>query len=196
MSQKIVLGELYRQAAVMEADDFEAAVSYIEVVTFDLILLDIDIPGGKGKSMIDRIRQRQPRVIILVCSAADEQIHALEYIAAGANGYVSKSVDRDELVVAITTVMKNKRYVSSAIQDRLLSAVSTGSSVSQRQKISKNLSGREKEVMDLLIEGKWVKEIAFNLNLRANTISTYKARIFEKMGVTSVIDLAKKVQGL
>jgi DNA-binding NarL/FixJ family response regulator len=89
--------------------------------------------------------------------------------------------------------MKKKRYVSLAVQERLLDAVSNGNSSASRKKASNGLSHREKEVMQMLINGKWVKEIALDLNLRANTVSTYKARLFEKMGVTSVIELAKIV---
>jgi two-component system invasion response regulator UvrY len=194
MSQKIVLNEVYRVATIAEAESFEAGISHIQASSFDLILLDIDIPDGKNRSMIDRIRQMQPGVVILMCSGADEQTQALEYITSGANGYLSKSADKEEMITAVTTVMKKHRYVSPAVQERLLEAVATSSRAGKGLKVVKGLSVREKEVMHMLIKGKWVKEIASDLNLRANTISTFKARIFQKMGVSSVIELAKKVQ--
>ncbi|WP_353718981.1 response regulator transcription factor [Dyadobacter sp. 676] len=194
MSQKIVLNELYRGATISEAENFEDALSYVRVSPFDLILLDIDIPGGKGRTMIDRIRQIQPDVIILMCSAADEQTHALEYITAGAKGYLSKSAEKSEVIAAITTVVKNNRYLSQAVQEHLLEAVSTGKRSMRQLKATNKLSEREKEVMHMLIKGKWIKEIASDLNLRTNTVSTFKARIFQKLGVSSVIELAKKVQ--
>ncbi|WP_090157702.1 response regulator [Dyadobacter soli] len=193
MSQKIVLNELHRQATIMEADSFESGLSFLEIFSFDLILLDIDIPGGKGKFMIERIRQRQPNVVILICSAADEQIHALEYISVGANGYLSKAASKEDVIAALTIVVKNKRYVSLAVQERLLDAVSATHRTAKKLK-AHELSGREQEVMQMLIKGKWVKEIASQLNLQSNTVSTYKARIFEKMGVTSIVELAKKAQ--
>lgn len=195
MSQRIVLNELYRDTAIVEAESFEDGLSHIQVTRFDLILLDIDIPGGKGRSMIERIRQVQPDVIILMCSAADEQTHALEYITAGANGYLSKSAEKDQMITAITTVMKKNRYLSPDVQERLLEAISTGKTSPKQLKGSNRLSDREKEVMQMLIKGKWVKEIASDLNLRTNTISTFKARIFQKMGVSSIVELAKKVEG-
>jgi DNA-binding NarL/FixJ family response regulator len=193
MSQKIVLNEVYQEATIAEADSFEAGISHIQASSFDLILLDIDIPGGKNRSMIDRIREMQPGVVILMCSGADEQTQALEYITSGANGYLSRSADKEEMITAVTTVMKKNRYVSPAVQERLLEAVSTGNRPGKGRRVVKGLSVREKEVMDMLIKGKWVKEIASDLNLRANTVSTFKARIFQKMGVSSVIELAKKV---
>lgn len=194
MSQKIVLNDLYPQAAIIEAENFDTGLSLVQRSPFDLILLDIDLPGGKGKAMIERIRISQPEVVILMCSAADERMHALEYIAAGANGYLSKTAERNEMITALTTVMKKRRYVSLAVQERLLDTVSTGMSSGKTRKTTGGLSEREQEVMHLLLKGKWVKEIALDLNLRANTISTFKARIFQKMGVTSVIELAKKVE--
>ncbi|SEJ37856.1 two component transcriptional regulator, LuxR family [Dyadobacter sp. SG02] len=193
MSQKIVLNELYPQTTIVEADSFESGIAHVQGSPFDLILLDIDIPGGKGKLMIERIRQWRPEVVILMCSAADEQTHALEYITAGANGYLSKSAERNEMITAITTVMKKKRYVSLTVQERLLDTVSTGISGGKTRKTPLGLSEREREVMNMLIKGKWVKEIALDLNLRSNTVSTFKARIFQKMGVTSVLELSKKV---
>ena len=194
MSQKIVPNELYREATITEVDSFEAGISHIQRSQFDLVILDIDIPGENRRSTIERIRQIQPGTIILICLAADEQTHALEYITAGANGYLSKSAKKEEMVSAIATVLKNGRYVSLAVQERLLEAVTANNRSAKRVKKANGLSGREKEVMDRLIEGQWVKEIALSLNLRANTVSTYKARIFEKLGVSSVIELAKKVE--
>jgi len=193
MSQRIVLNELYREATIAEADSFETGISHLRMSSFDLIILDIDIPGGKGRSMIERIRQIQPGTIILICSGADEQTHAVQYITSGANGYLSKSAEKEEMVNAILTVVKNKRYVSMAVQERLLEAVAAGNQSAKRLRTANGLSDREKEVMDMLIKGHWVKEIALTLNIRANTVSTYKARIFEKLGVSSVIELAKKV---
>lgn len=193
MSQKIVLNELYPQATIIEAENFDTGISFVQRSPFDLILLDIDIPGGRGKSMIERIRLWQPEVVILMCSAADERVHALEYITAGANGYLSKSVERSEMITALTTVMKKRRYVSLAVQERLLDTVSTGMLAGKTRKTPAGLSEREQQVMHLLLKGKWIKEIALDLNLRANTVSTFKARIFQKMGVTSVLELARKV---
>lgn len=194
LSQKIVLNDLYPDATIVEEAHFEAGISQIKTSEIDLILLDIDVPGGLGKSMIGLIRQLQPEVVILMCSAADEQVHALEYIMAGANGYLSKSAEKSESVVAITTVMKKNRYVSLAIQERLIDAVSLGRDQGKQSNEPHGLSSREKEIMHLLLEGKWIKEIASYLNLRANTISTYKGKIFQKMGVTNILELERKTR--
>lgn len=193
ISLKIMLNELFGQAIPFEAERFEDALELAASHQFELIILDIDIPGGKGTAMIDLLRQRQPGVVILVCSAADEEKHALNYIAEGANGYLSKSAPKDEAMTAIATVLKRNKYVSQTVQQQLLDGVHKGNRTGNRALIVKHLSSREYEVMQLLLEGKWVKEIAASLDLRANTISTYKARIFEKMEVTNLFELFKKV---
>ncbi|ACT93554.1 response regulator [Dyadobacter fermentans] len=194
MSMRLVLEDLYPHSIVHEAEDFEDAMSYLLNHQYDLILLDIDIPGGVGTSMIARIREHQQLVPILVCSAADEQFNALEYVSAGANGYLSKSAEKSETVRAIQTVMRKNRYVSEAVQERLLNAIVFQKQARKRPTGIKSLSVREREIAELLITGKWVKEIASLLDIQSNTVSTYKARIFEKLGVDNIIELAEKIR--
>ncbi|SEI56776.1 two component transcriptional regulator, LuxR family [Dyadobacter sp. SG02] len=194
MSMKIVLQELYSQASISESESFDHAIATMRGNPYDLILLDIELPGGQGTGMIGRIRQFQPDAPILVCSAADEQKNALAFIAAGANGFLSKTAEKSETVKAIVTVVKKSRYVSPAIQERLLDVATFGKQNRKRPVGIKSLSGREREITDLLVAGKWVKEIAAQLDIQSNTVSTYKARIFEKLGVDNVIDLAKKLR--
>lgn len=193
ISLKIMLNELYRQAVPFEAENFDKALQLIASHRFELIMLDIDIPGGQGTAMIAQIRQQQPEVVILVCSAADEEKYALDYIAQGANGYLSKSAPKNEAMAAITTVMKRNKYVSQIVQQQLLDGVSNGRGTNSRTLLLRQLSSREHEILQLMLEGKWIKEIAAALDLRDNTVSTYKSRIFDKMGVTNVFELFKKV---
>jgi two-component system, NarL family, invasion response regulator UvrY len=194
MSMRMVLEDLHADSTVDEAEDFEHAISYLQNNQYNLVLLDIDIPGGVGIGMIARIRQRQNDVPILVCSAADEQLNALDYVSAGADGFVSKSAEKAETVRAIQTVVKKNRYVSQAVQERLLNSVIYQKQARKRPTGIKSLSAREMEIMHLLIAGKWVKEIATYLNIQSNTVSTYKARIFEKLGVDNLLQLAEKVR--
>lgn len=194
MSMKIVLQELYSQANIDESESFDHAIARMRAHSYDLILLDIELPGGQGTGMIGRIRQFQPEAPILVCSAADEQLNALAFIAAGANGFLSKTAEKNETIKAIVTVVKKSRYVSQAVQERLLDVVTYGKQKRTRQYGIKSLSGREREITELLVAGKWVKEIAAHLDIQSNTVSTYKARIFEKLGVNNVVDLASKLR--
>lgn len=192
MSMKIVLQELYNQATIDEAESFDQAMNRIQGGQYDLILLDIDIPGSQGAAMVGRIRQFQSQTPILICSAADEQQNALHFISAGANGFLPKTAEKAETIKAIATVVKKSRYVSQAVQERLLDV--TFGKQTQKPFGAHSLSGREREITELLIAGKWVKEIAAQLDIQSNTVSTYKARIFEKMGVNNLVDLARKIR--
>ncbi|WP_353719035.1 response regulator transcription factor [Dyadobacter sp. 676] len=194
MSMRILLQDLYSEAYVDEVEGFDHAMERIQSLPYDLILLDIDIPGGLGTAMVGRIRKQQSDVPILVCSAADEQLNALDFISAGANGFLPKSAEKAETIRAISTVVKRNRYISQAVQDRLLSSVVYNKQSRKRPTGAKSLSGREREISELLIAGKWVKEIAAYLDIQSNTVSTYKARIFEKLGVSNVVDLARKIR--
>lgn len=196
MSMKIILEKRYTDAVLFEAENYKSTLKAIGQTPFDLVILDINIPGGIGTGMIREIKEGQPNTHILICSASEEEEqNALDYIRAGANGYLSKSVDESEIIAAIATVMNDKRYVSTVIQERLLNAVGVRKSTSIVKRI-KRLSERENEITRLLLEGKWVKEIASILNLRSNTISTHKSRIFEKMGVDSISELRRKLGSL
>jgi DNA-binding NarL/FixJ family response regulator len=143
--------------------------------------------------MVTEIRKRRNDVRILICSAADEQIFALDYIMAGADGYLTKSANEQEVVKAVSTVLKGMRYVSYVVQERLLE-VPNEKTRQPGPQTREGLSNREKQVMDLLLEGKWNKEIAATLNLQSNTVSTFKTRIFKKLGVTNLFELAKKAR--
>jgi two-component system, NarL family, invasion response regulator UvrY len=193
LSQRIMLNELYGKIESFEAENFDEALRLIGSHSFDLVMLDIDIPGGKGTAMIDPIREQQPGVAILVCSAADEGKYALDYITAGANGYLSKAAPKNEAMAAMETVMERNKYISPAIQQQLLNDMQPGGRLNRRAHLVKGLSPRESEIMELMLKGKWVKEIGSILDLRPNTVSTYKSRVFEKMGVTNVFELFKKV---
>lgn len=195
VSLKIMLNEIYGKVDLFEVDNYKDALRLTVDHAFELVVLDIDIPGGKGTAMISQIRLLQPSVLILVCSAADEEKYALDYISNGANGYLSKSAPKNEAMKAIETVMGGKKYISNSVQQQLLDNMHSGGKLN-RTRSDNGLSKREAEIMELMLKGKWVKEIGAMLDLRPNTVSTYKARVFEKMGVSNVFELFKKVNAL
>lgn len=189
----ILLNEVVKDAEIYESISFEGALQSCLSHPFDLIILDIDIPGGIGPDMVTRFRAIRPEVKILVCTGFDERKHALEYIAAGASGFVSKSSERPKMRLAIETVLENKRYVSDAVQQQLLEEIYQKTTEPGASPEMQRLSTREEEIMHLLLDGKWRKEIAAMLNISPNTVSTYKARIFEKLKVSTVFELAQRV---
>ncbi|WP_342083393.1 response regulator transcription factor [Dyadobacter sp. OTU695] len=174
-----------------EADNFSDALHIVSVQKLDLIILDINIPDGEGFQMIGKLRRLQPDVPIMMFSGMDEEVYAMHYLKAGANGFLSKSSSTREIRTAITAVLMHGRYVSDLVQHSLLG----GNIVPKLRQDNPlaALSQRELEVMDLLLQGKWTKEIATFLNITGSSVSTYKARIFEKFGVTTVIELYQRV---
>ena len=158
----------------------------------DLIILDIDIPGGESSGMIARFRDVQPEVKILVFTGQLEEKHALEFLTAGANGFLSKNSPFEQIGVAIRRVISGKKYMTEQVQQQVTDRFFNKVGSIEPEPMS--LSPRETEVLNLLMEGKWVKEIANELNLKLTTVSTHKTRIFEKMQVTNIIELYKKAR--
>lgn len=177
-----------------ETDNFPDALQIVSTRKLDLIFLDINIPDGEGFQMIGKIRRLQPDVSIMVFSAIDEEIYAMHYLKAGANGFLSKNASTQEIRTAVAAILAHGRYMSDMVQQALLRGQDAPEIRQNNPLIA--LSQRELEVMDLLLQGKWTKEIATFLNITGSSVSTYKARIFEKLGVNTVIELYQRVATL
>ena len=192
LATKFLIQDLINPVTVHEAASFGETLLQVGAHPLDLIMLDISIPDGEGFNMVPRIREIQPKVLILVFSSLEEQIYALHYIKAGANGFLSKSSSQNEIRKAVTSMFESGNYLSMAVQQQLLR--NTLESKTSSENPLEQLSQRELEVMDMLIDGFWTKEIAIQLNLTESSVSTYKARIFEKLNVTTLIEMFKKVE--
>jgi len=179
---EILLKDSFGPVILTFAPDFFSAVKYVSKETWDLIILDINIPGGKSSKMIGTIRKIQPNVKVLIYTALEEDIYASHYIQAGANGFVSKIDDEKKLIVAIKKILFHISFSSSTKEGP------------PAADIFSDLSIREQEVLYQVIEGKYTKDIAANLNLQVSTVSTYKSRLFKIFGVENVIELLNKVQ--
>jgi DNA-binding NarL/FixJ family response regulator len=142
--------------------------------------------------MIERIRTVQKNAPILIFSALEERLYGIHYLRAGANGFVSKNSGTEELGKAIVDVMETGRYVSPRIKTELLSQLDKNNYEADNPLL--NLSQREITIMDMLIEGMWVKEIASRLDVTESSVSTYKARIFEKLNVSTLVEMFQKVR--
>ena len=194
MGLQLVISETYQNATFVQAATFTDALDLLNQQSFQLVVLDVDIPGGDNINMIPQMRAVQPEVHILIYTGYDESIYGLPYISAGADGFVSKTANSKILLKAVDTILAGRKYVSEAVQEILLQNRSNTESTGPQQLT--NLSPREMRVALLILEGKWTKEIAAIMNLQSNTISTYKKRIYDKLGVTNSIQLAKKISML
>jgi two-component system invasion response regulator UvrY len=187
----LIVKSMFQEVTVAEAETLDQIIAQIETSPFDLLILDINIPGGNNLQMIDAVRLRQPGIKILIFSSYDERLFALSYIQAGADGYLTKYSTENEIRKALGTVMNNEKYISTAVKEQLLSRLHP--KAMSRNPLSQ-LSMREREVMNLLIRGASVASIADILHLQLTTISTYKTRIFEKMGASNIVELLEKVR--
>jgi len=192
MGIDFLITDMFMEVDVQQASNFALALDILQKNTFDLIILDINIPGGENSRMIDKIRKIQSDARILVFSASEEEVYALHYLDAGANGFLSKGSSEEEYKAAIRAVIKDGRFVSSKVQQIMINNILDSKYANSNP--LENLSKRELEVMYLLVQGKWTKEIATSLDLKETTISTYKSRIFEKMEVSNVIEMFKKLE--
>ena len=192
LATRFLIHDLIESVSILEASTFNETLTHVSLTHFDLIILDIDIPGGEGFNMIPRIRKFQPKVCILVFSGMDEALYAMHYLKAGANGFLAKNAPQQMVKTAILAVLENGRFVSEIVQQQLMRHTFEANVTSENP--LENLSQRELEVMDLLLDGKWTKEIATRLNITGSSVSTYKSRIFEKLEVSTIIEMFVKVE--
>ncbi|HWV65105.1 response regulator transcription factor [Chitinophaga sp.] len=192
LGTKQVLCSMPDAMLITEAKTFDEAIFLIEGQSFDLLILDINMPGGNNRQMIDAVKLRQPGIRILIFSAYDEILYALNYLQAGADGYIEKNSPDEDFRTAINTVLMGEKYISRAVRELLIGKF-TGQQEHRNNPFTV-LSPREIEVMNLITKGLPLIKIAEILHLQLTTVSTYKTRIFEKVGVKNVIALIEKAQ--
>ncbi|ACT92534.1 response regulator [Dyadobacter fermentans] len=192
LATRFLILDLLNPVVVYEAGSFSETLTQLSHSPADLVVLDINIPDGEGFNMIPKIREIQPKVLIMIFSSLEEEIYALHYMKAGANGFLSKNASQEEIKKAILSMLEAGNYISTAVQQQLLR--NTVENKPNGENPLEHLSQRELEVMDMLIEGYWTKEIAIKLNLTESSVSTYKSRIFDKLKVSTLIEMFKKVQ--
>lgn len=170
---------------IYNASDFEQTIDVLEQTpSVDLVLLDINIPGGNSTDMIAQIRALRDEIKILIFSAYEEQHYAMRYIRAGANGYLNKNGEEEEIISAVSEVLSKGEYVSEELRDIIKEL--------DKKKVNplEELSERELEIAKLLVDGVTNLEISNRLNIHMSTVSTYKMRIFKKLDIDNVVCLA------
>lgn len=189
----MLVREIYPQAIIIQASHLKSALQQLEQQRVRLCILDINIPGGDNIDMIRSIRTRQSGVPILILSSYDELIYAPRYLKAGANGYLHKEADPEDIKKAIHKVIHGETYASAAVQQQLLRLLANNRNAAYAGNFNE-LSDREIEIMHLLAKGVSPTDIKRQLNIQLSTISTHKARIFEKLQVNNIVQLAEKLK--
>ena len=173
---------------VSYASNFFESLSKVTCNFFDLIILDINIPGGNNTAMIDDIRKIHSDVKILIFSAHEEEFYALRYLQSGANGYLNKLSNEEKIIEAVSTIIKSGEYISDDLKEKLLNSKHNRGSINPFDKLSK----RELEIVKLLVSGYGNLEISNSLNIKMTTVSTYKNRVFEKLKINNFVELIEK----
>jgi two-component system, NarL family, invasion response regulator UvrY len=182
---KQILVEAFAQATFGEAQNTPELLNMIGSERWDIVVLDLNMPGGNGLEALKQIKLGHPDLPVLILTMFPEDQYAVRTIQAGAAGYLNKESAPEELVQAIQKVMRGGKYISAAVADELvLYALHEDD-----QPLHKHLSDREYQVLCLIASGKEIKEISNELSLSAKTISTYRARLLEKMKMKTNADL-------
>ncbi|GAB3802358.1 response regulator transcription factor [Spirosoma humi] len=189
---QLQLEEILPEATVILCQTFPAVIQALSEHSVDLIVLDIVMPGSPKSQMIQLIKSLKPDILILVYSGLDEEVYAIPYITAGADGYLSKHDPYTEFNVAISVLLEGGKYVSSKVNQLMLNKLN-GKSEKMVDNPIESLTKGELEVLKLIVEGKWTKEIASILQIKPTTVSTFKKKVFNKFNVTNVTDLLKKL---
>ncbi len=184
---KQLLLEEYPSAIIEETADAENLVSKAIQGEWDLVICDLSMPGRSGLDALRQIRQASPSLPVLIMSMHPEDQYAVRVLKAGASGYLSKESIHNELIRAVHTVLLGKKFITPSIAEKLADAFNTNNGQSPHE----SLSDREFDVFKLLAAGKSVSEIAAQLSLSVTTVSTYRARIMEKMNMRSNAELTR-----
>jgi DNA-binding NarL/FixJ family response regulator len=170
-----------------EAEDSEQVMASVERGEWDLVILDITMPGRSGLDVLRDIRRMRPELPVLVLSMHAEDQFAVRAIKAGANGYVSKDNAPTEVVRAVRKILSGKKYVSPTLAEILANALSSDI----QRPLHETLSDREFQVLRQLASGKTVSQIAAEIALSVKTVSTYRARLLEKMNLRNNAELTR-----
>lgn len=164
-----------------EASNGYEAIAVVEKTKCDVVLLDVSMPGKNGLEVLKELKQNDPNAQVLMLSMYPEEQYAMRALRSGAAGYLTKGSAPDELVAAIRKVSKGGKYVTASLAEKLATSFGLDAQ-KQRHEL---LSDREFQVMSLIASGETISEIAAELNLSVKTISTYRTRILEKMGMNN-----------
>jgi len=182
---KQVLSENPDLIVAAEASTGQEVIDKIAKNDFDLVVLDISMPGRGGLDILKEIKIQKPRLPVLVLSMYPEEQYAVRVLKTGASGYLTKESAPDELVKAIRQISQGKKYVSPSLAEKLALDLE----ISSDRPPHETLSDREYQVMCMIASGKTLKEISEELSLSIKTISTYRTRIMEKMKMKSNAEL-------
>ncbi len=184
---KEILVREFDDAICGEAGEATQVLDQVRCYRWDLVILDVGMPGRSGLDVLSDLKQLRPELPVLVLSMYPEDQYGKRVLRAGAVGYMNKETAPEELVKAIRRVLAGGRYVSAALAEKLASDLGGDTG----RPIHESLSNREFEVLRMIASGKTNSQMAEDLHLSVTTVSTYRARILEKMRMANNAELMR-----
>jgi DNA-binding NarL/FixJ family response regulator len=184
---KETIGEAFPKVTFGEAQTALEAVEGVRQQNWDIVILDISMPGESGLDILNDLKRLRPKLPILLLSMHPEEQYARRALKAGASGYLTKESVPEELKHAVRKIVAGGRYVSATLAEKLAYDLRSGVDVP----VHELLSDREFQVLRMIASGKTVKQIADEIALSVKTVSTYRARILEKTGKSTTAELIR-----
>ena len=184
---KETLGDVFTKVSFGEAQTAQETVECVRKHDWQIVILDISMPGKSGLDILDELKRLRPKLPVLLLSMHPEEQFARRALKAGAAGYLSKESVPEELRVAVQRVLAGGRYVSTTLAEKLAYDLRKGADTP----VHELLSGREFQVLRMIASGKTVKQIADEIALSVKTVSTYRGRILEKTGMKTTAGLIR-----
>jgi len=182
---KQIVAETSDMVVADEAGSGHEVLNKVLKNDYDVVVLDITMPGMNGVDILNQLKNQRPELPVLILSMHPEEQYAVRVLRAGASGYLTKESAPDELIAAIRKVSAGKKYVSSSLAEKLAFELE----IDTVKPLHETLSDREYQVMYMIASGKTVKKIAEEIFLSVKTVSTYRARILKKMKMKNNAEL-------
>jgi len=184
---KQILEETFPHVTIGEADTSQKGIAAVQQEPWDLAIVDISLPDQSGLQLLDKLHSTAPRLPLMVLSLHPEEQYAVRAFRAGAMAYLTKQTAPEELARAVKLVLTGRMYVTASLGERLASSLNKNPTGPAHH----TLSEREFEVLVLLAQGQSVKNVAQSLSLSIKTVSTYRARLLDKLQLTTTVELIR-----
>lgn len=186
----LIIKEEFSNAEIDECSNGNCVWKKVQLTEYDLVILDITMPATDSIRLLKNIFAHRPSQKVMIFTVSNVAIYAKKYLALGVKGFINKEAEPSEIRLGITAILSNRKYLGSDMKHIL----TWEDADNQAGTPFDRLTSRELDVMNQLVEGKNVSEIAENLSLHISTISTHKANVLLKLDVSNVIELTKMVQ--
>ncbi|GAB0157848.1 response regulator transcription factor [Chryseobacterium sp. Alg-005] len=181
----LTINEIIPNAKIYQTSSLQQIVEEVQSKNVEIAIIDAHFPGGNSLHILPQIKSARPDIKILIFSGLEEDLYALKYINAGANGYLSKLSEEEEVKNAIQSIVNKGEYFSAVVQGLLVQFANNPNAINPLGLLTK----RELQIAELYAEGYGNLEIANHLDIKQNTVSTIKKNIFEKLKIENLVEL-------